>query len=230
MCQLSPATAPQQLKPASGQVPGTGSDSVSVDRGHRDRQRMEAYSGCGSWEGSCLGSDHSTAPPDLGPVPTVEQLQLQMVARSGYETNGAVVEQLYQVAQIVATQGETFADATGMLHAMARKGTRSCVKLSKLERGKYDGIGKDTQQGLFSVVKTRSPFAADGSSLRPGTQSLRCARSIRRVGWHCGRAQRCAGALAAAHISSKITKTCKLRRAPVVMGRACWCRRERTRR
>ena len=49
---------------------------------HREiAQRMEAYSGCGSWEGSCLGSDHATTPPDLGPVPSVEQLQLQMVAR-----------------------------------------------------------------------------------------------------------------------------------------------------
>ena len=163
---------------------------------------MEAYSGG-------IGPDHATTPPDLGPVPSVEQLQLQMAARcpaaakrigvddaaapftrmatsdiasshdrhvvassdaghgSAFGTNGAVVEQLYQVAQIVAARGEDFADATGMLRAMARGETCGCVKLSKLERGEYDGIGKDVQQGLHSAVKKRTPFAANGASLRP---------------------------------------------------------------
>ena len=53
-----------------------------------------------------------------------------------------------------------------MLVAMARQETRGCVKLSKLESGEYEGIDKLVQQRLFSVVKHRSPFAADGSRLR----------------------------------------------------------------
>ena len=97
--------------------------------------------------------------------------------RSGYETNGDVIEQRYEVAQIVATQGTAFADAGSMLDAMAKGGTRGCVQLSKLASGEYSGIGKDVQQRLFSLVKYRSPFAADGSRLLRRWQELAAART-----------------------------------------------------